>query len=121
MFGIGMPELIVIFIVALLVFGPKKLPELGKALGRGLAEFKRATEEIKHEISTEVQEIEKQAADLKSQAADLKSQAADLTHFPYAFGSPQQGQGPEAKAATPSPPEVEPTAKPVEQEKDHAI
>ena len=36
MFGIGMPELIVIFIVALLVFGPKKLPELGKSLGRGL-------------------------------------------------------------------------------------
>ena len=113
MFGIGMPELIVIFIVALLVFGPKKLPELGKALGRGLAEFKRATEEIKHEISTEVQEIEKQAG-------DLKSQAEDLTHFPYAFGSPQQGQGSEAKTATPAPPEVEPTANPVEQEKGHA-
>ena len=41
MFGsIGMPELILIFVVALLVFGPKKLPELGKSLGRGLAEFK---------------------------------------------------------------------------------
>jgi len=52
MFGIGIPELIVIFIVALLVFGPKKLPELGKALGRGLAEFKRATEEIKEEIAS---------------------------------------------------------------------
>lgn len=88
MFGIGMPELIVIFIVALLVFGPKKLPELGKALGRGLAEFKRATEEIKNEISTEVQEIEKQAADLKSQAADLKSQAADLTPFPLCIRRP---------------------------------
>jgi TatA/E family protein of Tat protein translocase len=113
MFGIGMPELIVIFIVALLVFGPKKLPELGKALGRGLAEFKRATEEIKREISTEVQEIEKQAG-------DLKSQAGDLTHFPYAFGSPQQGQGPEASAAPPAPPEVEPTANPEEQEKSHA-
>src|SRR5262245_49042918 len=45
MFGsIGMPELILIFIVALLVFGPKKLPELGKSLGRGLAEFKRASD-----------------------------------------------------------------------------
>jgi TatA/E family protein of Tat protein translocase len=114
MFGIGMPELIVIFIVALLVFGPKKLPELGKALGRGLAEFKRATEEIKNEISTEVQEIQKQTA-------DLKSQAADLAHFPYPFGSPQQGQGPEAKTATSSPSEVKPTEKPAEEEKDHAI
>ena len=43
MFGpIGMPELVLIFLVALLVFGPKKLPELGRSLGRGLAEFKRA-------------------------------------------------------------------------------
>ena len=53
MFGIGMPELIVIFIVALLVFGPKKLPELGKALGRGLAEFKRASEELKAGLSAD--------------------------------------------------------------------
>ena len=118
MFGIGMPELIVIFIVALLVFGPKKLPELGKSLGRGLAEFKRATEEIKNEISSEVHEIEKQAA-------DLKSQAADLTHFPYAFGTPQQaqqGQESEAQTATPpSPSEVKPAEKPAEEKKDDAI
>ena len=114
MFGIGVPELIVIFVVALLVFGPKKLPELGKALGRGLAEFKRATEEIKNEISSEVQEIEKQAA-------DLKNQAADLTHFPYAFGSPQQGRGlePETASST-SPSEVKPAETPAEKEEDHA-
>lgn len=53
MFGIGMPELIVIFIVALLVFGPKKLPDLGKALGRGLREFKRASEELKEGLTTD--------------------------------------------------------------------
>ena len=53
MFGIGMPELIVIFIVALLVFGPKKLPDLGKALGRGLAEFKRASEDLKESLTTD--------------------------------------------------------------------
>jgi sec-independent protein translocase protein TatA len=55
MFGsIGMPELILIFIVALLVFGPKKLPELGKSLGRGLAEFKRASEDLKKTIEDEI-------------------------------------------------------------------
>ena len=54
MFGIGMPELIVIFIVALLVFGPKKLPDLGRALGRGLAEFKRASEEIRAGLSADL-------------------------------------------------------------------
>lgn len=53
MFGLGLPELIVIFVIALLIFGPKKLPELGKALGRGIAEFKRATQEIKETIDVE--------------------------------------------------------------------
>lgn len=53
MFGIGIPELIIIFIVALIIFGPKKLPDLGKALGRGLAEFKKATQEFKESIDLE--------------------------------------------------------------------
>ena len=55
MFGsIGMPELILIFVVALLVFGPKKLPELGKSLGRGLAEFKKPSEDLKKTIEDEI-------------------------------------------------------------------
>jgi TatA/E family protein of Tat protein translocase len=58
MFGLGLPELIVIFVIALLIFGPKKLPELGKALGRGIAEFKRATQEIKETIDVEARKEE---------------------------------------------------------------
>jgi TatA/E family protein of Tat protein translocase len=122
MFGIGMPELIVIFVVALLVFGPKKLPELGKALGRGLAEFKRATEEIKSEISSEVHEIEKQTAVLKDQAVDLKTQAADLMRAPYSFGPAHEGQEePRDEETLSSPSEVKAEGKPTEEKKDHAI
>ncbi len=55
MFGpIGMPELIVIMVIALIVFGPRKLPELGRSLGRSLNEFKRASNELKHTLDEEI-------------------------------------------------------------------
>ena len=60
MFGsIGMPELIIIFVIALIIFGPKKLPELGRSLGRSLNEFKRASNELKNTLEEEVR-IEEQ-------------------------------------------------------------
>jgi sec-independent protein translocase protein TatA len=59
--SIGMPELILIFIVALIVFGPKKLPEIGKSLGKGLAEFKKASDDFKHSIQKEVDGLKEEA------------------------------------------------------------
>jgi len=58
MFGIGMPELLLILALALIVLGPKKLPELAKALGKGLAEFRRATDEIKDEFRQMEHEVD---------------------------------------------------------------
>jgi sec-independent protein translocase protein TatA len=52
--SLGLPEIAFIFLVALLIFGPKKLPELGRTLGRGVAEFRRATDELKRSINTEL-------------------------------------------------------------------
>ena len=55
MFGsIGMPELIIIFVIALIIFGPRKLPELGKSLGRSLSEFKRASNELRSTLEEEI-------------------------------------------------------------------
>ncbi len=65
MFGtLGMPELIVIFVIALLVFGPRKLPELGRSLGRGIAEFKKATNELQTSLEHEIRVEEQRAADV---------------------------------------------------------
>ena len=60
--NIGFPELVVIFIVALLVFGPKRLPELGRSLGRGINEFRRASSDLKSSIQREIESAEVDSA-----------------------------------------------------------
>ena len=55
MFGsIGMPELLIIFVIALIVFGPRKLPELGRSLGKSLGEFKRASNDLRNTLEEEI-------------------------------------------------------------------
>jgi sec-independent protein translocase protein TatA len=51
---IGMPEMVVIAVIALIIFGPRKLPELGKSLGKSIAEFKRASNELKSTLEEEI-------------------------------------------------------------------
>ena len=66
--SIGMPELIIIFVIALIIFGPRKLPELGRSLGKSLAEFKRASNELKSTLEEEIR-IDEQRSSEAAKAA----------------------------------------------------
>lgn len=77
MFGIGFPELLMILVVALLVIGPKKLPELAKSLGKGLAEFRKATDDLKDTIYKE-----ESADEVKAEQTAKQRQIAKLPLTP---------------------------------------
>ena len=77
MFGpIGMPELVVILVIALIIFGPRKLPELGRSLGRSLNEFKRASNELRNTLEEEVRVEEQREQKAKMQAEQASALAA---------------------------------------------
>lgn len=84
MFGsIGFPELVMIFIVALLLFGPKQLPNLGRTLGRALAEFKRASNDLQRTLEEEVR-----AEELREVGKEVR----EATQLPHVLSPEEQAQ-----------------------------
>ena len=76
MFGsIGMPELIIILVIALIIFGPRKLPELGKSLGRSINEFKKASTDLQNTLEQEIK-IEEQKENAAKAKAEQESASA---------------------------------------------
>ena len=79
---LGFQELLIIFVIALLVFGPKKLPELGKSLGKGLREFKRATEDLKSNWEDQMKEVEEPVKEAAKDMAETGKRCEGRIHTP---------------------------------------
>ena len=108
MFGIGMPEMILILAIALIVIGPKKLPDLAKSLGRAMNEFKKATREIKEsmDIDGDLQEVKKSFDDLNQDVKD----AVNVNPLKSAKAAPSVEEDPQDKDASSETPSEAPTA-----------
>jgi len=105
MFNIGLPELLIIVAIALIVFGPNKLPELARAFGKAMREFKKATEEVKESFEAETKELEEFKHNLTDEnlLADL---AVQISPPEPAVEETSPPSSPSAPAETPLPEEA---------------
>jgi Tat protein translocase TatB subunit len=97
MFGIGMPELLLILALALVVLGPKKIPDLARALGRGMAEFRRATDELKSTMRDEARTVE--TREQSAREGKIRPPAAENTEpYPPTADAAKPQERPESPA-----------------------
>jgi sec-independent protein translocase protein TatB len=95
--NLGFPEMLFLFVLALIIFGPKKLPEIGRQIGKGLAEFKRASNEFQAQIQDEVRKLE--LDDVKNSIAPISLENT-VSYSSSSYTSP-------TPVAAPSPPGTE--------------
>ena len=88
---IGVPELIILLVVALIVFGPRKLPELGRSLGRSIGEFKRASNELRSTLDEEIRAEERKAPPVPPEVSSSDPRALSAPTSPETIARGEQG------------------------------
>lgn len=86
--SLGVQEMLVIFLVALVLFGPKKLPELGRTIGKALTEFRRASNDLKATFDREMQALERETNELKDTGHQISSEIQSATTVDYSSLNP---------------------------------
>jgi len=89
--SLGFPELIVIFVIALIIFGPRKLPEIGRSLGKSLAEFKKASNDLRNTLEEEIR-LDEHRSQLDAARAAQAAQAASVPPAQVTATVPQTGE-----------------------------
>lgn len=114
--NLGFPEIILILVIALIVFGPKKLPELSRTIGKALAEFRRASSDLRGAMENEMRELERHTRELEQKSQQVLASASDAlpVYDPdmdsRSIGAPADSSSKEPGAtAEPSPSESSPT------------
>jgi Tat protein translocase TatB subunit len=111
--NIGMQELIIIFVIALIIFGPRRLPDLGKSLGKSIAEFKRASNELRNTLEEEIRVDDQQKARAATQWAPTPAQVQAPAPSPVAPAvsvAPEPAPVPAQAPAAAAPAAVQPSA-----------
>src|SRR5438132_5954019 len=102
---VGVQEMIVIFVIALVLFGPKKLPELGRTIGKAITEFRRASNELKATFEREMQTLEREHSSIKEVTQSFTNDIYnhyDNYDSPYHDGSYDEHGSYDSTAANPS-------------------
>ncbi|MDR2861217.1 MAG: Sec-independent protein translocase protein TatB [Syntrophobacterales bacterium] len=104
MFGIGMQELLIIGVVALLIVGPKKLPELAKTLGKSLSAFRRTADDLTDDLKDAVKDDETGTGEVKSspetESSELKNESGEAPYYTDYTASPPGGAGSSSEPLT---------------------
>src|ERR1043166_7706281 len=90
MLNVGMQEMVIIFLVALVLFGPKKLPELGRTIGKALTEFRRASSDLKASFEREMQTLERESHSLKQATETTANEIYSHSTFDYSYNEQSQ-------------------------------